>query len=102
MDIPIQVTLKELFNMIKDEKEIIETLKKGMNTCTCKYQYYNGVKINRETDDEIIEHFKKYQFDLYSLEIIFKDLLKQQRYALAKLYKNQIENLQYLKSKINE
>ena len=55
-----------------------------------------------KTDKEIIEHFEKNQFYLYELEIMFKDLVKKERYALAKLYKNQIENLKYLKSKINE
>lgn len=54
-----------------------------------------------KTDDEIIEYFQSYQFDLYELEIMFKELLKKERYALAKLYKNQIDNLKYLKSKIN-
>lgn len=48
------------------------------------------------TDNEIIIFFRDNRSNLYKLKSVYTDLVKSQRYYLAKLYKNQIEVLECL------
>ena len=48
------------------------------------------------TDKEVIDFFKDNENNMYKLKSIYTELLKSQRYYLAKLYKNKIEILEHL------
>ena len=48
------------------------------------------------TDNEIVVFFKENENDIYKLKSIYTELVKSQRYYLAKLYKNKIEILEHL------
>ena len=48
------------------------------------------------TDNEIVVFFKENENDMYKLKSIYTELVKSQRYYLAKLYKNKIEILEHL------
>ena len=53
-------------------------------------------KTKKMTEKEILEYFKINQNKIDSLESMYKDLIKNQKYALAKLYSSQIDVLKYL------
>ena len=36
-----------------------------------------------KTEKEVVEHFKKYQNDLYELDIMFKDLVKKTKICFS-------------------
>ena len=48
------------------------------------------------TDNEVIVFFKDNRSNIYKLKSVYTELVKKERYSLAKLYKNQIEVLEFL------
>jgi len=54
--------------------------------------------MERLTEEEVIIIFKNIREKHYELKVFFERLVKEQRYALAKLFKNQIEIIERLKS----
>ena len=50
----------------------------------------------KRTDNEIVVFFKENENNMYKLRSIYTELVKSQRYYLAKLYKNKIEILEHL------
>ena len=48
------------------------------------------------TDNEVVIYFKDNIRNLYNLKSVYTELVKKERYHLAKLYKNQIEVLECL------
>ena len=49
-----------------------------------------------KTDNEVVIYFKDNIRNLYNLKSVYTELVKKERYHLAKLYKNQIEVLECL------
>ena len=54
--------------------------------------------MERLTEEEVIIVFKNIKDKHCELKVFFERLVKEQRYALAKLFKNQIEIIESLKS----
>ena len=54
--------------------------------------------MERLTEEEVIIVFKNIKDKHYELKVFFNRLIKEQRYALAKLFKNQIEIIESLKN----
>ena len=48
------------------------------------------------TDNEVVTFFKDNKRNLYKLKSVYTELVKNERYYLAKLFKNQIEVLEFL------
>ena len=54
--------------------------------------------MERLTEEEVIIVFKNIKDKHYELKVFFNKLVKEQRYSLAKLFKNQIEIIESLKN----
>lgn len=54
--------------------------------------------MERLSDEEVIIIYKNIENKHYELKIFFEKLVKDQRYALAKLFKNRIEIIESLKN----